>query len=46
MDYLDNLRSHIEEKATNIGDELISEEIADEEKRQRKEKLEAEQKNI
>jgi hypothetical protein len=40
MDYLDNLRSCIEEKANNIGDELISEEIADEEKRQRKIELE------
>ena len=36
MDYLDNLKTHIEDKAKNIGDNLIIEELADEEKKQRK----------
>lgn len=40
MDYLDNLKTFIEDKAKDIGDNLIREEAADEEKRLRKIEIE------
>jgi|DEB0MinimDraft_12_1074336.scaffolds.fasta_scaffold43703_2 hypothetical protein len=46
FEHLDNLRSGIKERATQIGDHLISEELADEQKRQRKLELESQQKAV
>ena len=41
FEHLDNLKSTVEDKATKIGDHLISEEIADEQKRLRKQEMES-----